>query len=97
MSQLASLSTCQMPLRLGFPSGVRGIALDGAWAKPAVIMARATINIVLRCFISFPSWPHLLRFCSLTHGRHSRRFPPHGFLRDTHTQRFDRRGRVRAE
>src|SRR5438094_1609162 len=92
MSQFASLNACQIPLKLGFPSGVRGIVLDGVCAKPAVAVSNATrTNVVnpLICFLSPPACPGpVLRL------EHS---PRRDSLHDRHIRKFDSRDRVRAE
>src|SRR5437868_2320329 len=92
MSQFASLNACQMPLKLGFPSGVRGIVLDGVCAKPAVAVSNATRTNVISPLICFPS--PLACPGPVLRSEHS---PRRDSLHDRRIRRFDSRDRVRAE
>src|SRR5215831_4960925 len=94
MSQLASFNACQIPLKLGFPSGVRGMVLDGVWAKAAVTRSKATITLVVRILISPPSF-RPLRYRERV--RRSGRSRPRDFPRDRHIRRSCKWDLGRAE
>src|ERR1051326_214379 len=101
MSQFASFRACQMPFRLGFPSGVRGTPLEAVWASTegtgTIRLAMTAMvrekRIFVRAFIWSPCsrLPHRARVPRSEHSL--QRDSPRG----THTRKAGNSNHARAE